>query len=437
MNINSIQDLWNIRDDLTATYELLRDLDFNDDLSYDETIPSGFASVAEFKLAMTTGEGWEPIGDPTPNPWIAFKGTLNGNHFAIKNLFINRTEEYYVGFFSIMEGVLGKIAEVRNLKFIDPNLKGAYCVAPISAVSNHCRIEKCATIGGMVEGNDWSIGGLIGESFGGCIATSCFTKNVTINGNDSGGVGGFLGAGQVFCDNCYSLGCNILDTAPGTYPGYYGGFVGYSAADSFLNCYAVNQGNILDGGFAGSEFFDASATNCYHAGPDNLIGTMKTEEELKDISTFDLWDISTIENYTVEIWKIDNGNDYPILGWEEVPITYNTITFDQQEATTPSIPTSIEVVSGDQIGVLPIVPSKTGYSFGGWFTEIDGGGTQITANTVIDDDITVYVYWKINKKNKLKSSGVSNLNKFISSDVRGYRRMIQSNRQSLRNINRF
>ncbi|HNV96726.1 MAG TPA: hypothetical protein PKL13_00185 [bacterium] len=61
--ISSIQDLYNVRSTLNGNYELVTDLDFNDDNSYDLTIPDGYSSVSEFKTAMTTGTGWLPIGD--------------------------------------------------------------------------------------------------------------------------------------------------------------------------------------------------------------------------------------------------------------------------------------------------------------------------------------------------------------------------------------
>ncbi|GMO46502.1 MAG: hypothetical protein Ta2B_28090 [Termitinemataceae bacterium] len=47
---------------------------------------------------------------------------------------------------------------------------------------------------------------------------------------------------------------------------------------------------------------------------------------------------------------------------------------------------------GSAIGMLP-VPTKTNYTFGGWFTQANGGGTLITAATVPKADITAYAKW--------------------------------------------
>ena len=42
---------------------------------------------------------------------------------------------------------------------------------------------------------------------------------------------------------------------------------------------------------------------------------------------------------------------------------------------------------------MPTSPSKAGYSFGGWYTAINGGGTQFTVSTTVAANITVYAKW--------------------------------------------
>jgi uncharacterized repeat protein (TIGR02543 family) len=38
-------------------------------------------------------------------------------------------------------------------------------------------------------------------------------------------------------------------------------------------------------------------------------------------------------------------------------------------------------------------PTKDGYSFGGWYTQQNGGGDEFTGSTTVNDDITVYTKW--------------------------------------------
>jgi uncharacterized repeat protein (TIGR02543 family) len=69
-----------------------------------------------------------------------------------------------------------------------------------------------------------------------------------------------------------------------------------------------------------------------------------------------------------------------------------TLTLDAQGGTVSH--TSQPVVQGDTVGALP-TPARTGYAFGGWYTEQNGEGTQYTADTVYSGttDLTLYAKW--------------------------------------------
>ena len=71
-----------------------------------------------------------------------------------------------------------------------------------------------------------------------------------------------------------------------------------------------------------------------------------------------------------------------------------TVTFDYQGATSDNSKTSQTVTYDSTYGELP-TPKKTGFSFGGWYTQQNGQGTQITANTTVSitDAQTLYAYW--------------------------------------------
>jgi len=78
------------------------------------------------------------------------------------------------------------------------------------------------------------------------------------------------------------------------------------------------------------------------------------------------------------------------------PPTY-TVTFDSQSATVEANPTSKTVTSpATTVVTLPIPPTKTGYTFAGWYTAPIGGGTEFTASTIVTANITVYAYWSLN-----------------------------------------
>jgi uncharacterized repeat protein (TIGR02543 family) len=72
------------------------------------------------------------------------------------------------------------------------------------------------------------------------------------------------------------------------------------------------------------------------------------------------------------------------------------VTFDSQYATVPASSTTKTIVSpATTVGTLPTAPTKTGYTFGGWYTAVSGGGTAFTATTPVTANITVYAKWGV------------------------------------------
>jgi uncharacterized repeat protein (TIGR02543 family) len=80
--------------------------------------------------------------------------------------------------------------------------------------------------------------------------------------------------------------------------------------------------------------------------------------------------------------------------WAKWTAISRTVTYDSQSATTTASPTSQTVTyPATTAAALPAVPTKTGYSFGGWWTAVSGGGTQFIATTTVSADLTVYAKW--------------------------------------------
>jgi uncharacterized repeat protein (TIGR02543 family) len=87
---------------------------------------------------------------------------------------------------------------------------------------------------------------------------------------------------------------------------------------------------------------------------------------------------------------IVSGNITVYAKWT---ITQYTVTFNA-DGGNPAAQTRT-VNSGASIGTsnMPGTPTKSGYGFGGWYTSSGGGGTQFTAATTVNGDITVYAKW--------------------------------------------
>ena len=71
----------------------------------------------------------------------------------------------------------------------------------------------------------------------------------------------------------------------------------------------------------------------------------------------------------------------------------STVTFNSQSGTTPN-PATLNVTYGSTYGTLATT-SRTGYTFGGWWTGTNGTGTQVTAVTTvaITSAQTLYAKW--------------------------------------------
>jgi len=209
--IYTLQDLDAVRNDLTADYILMNDLDFYDDSSYDQTDPDW----ATKKASWVSGEGWIPVGNIT----TSFSGTFDGNGYTISNLYINRSTETYIGLF----GVLSSQGLLHNLGVINIDIEGDEYVGGLTG-SNSGTMSNVYT-SGTVTGTS-KVGGLIGSSSG---AVSDSYSLCIVDGD--GTTGGLIGenlAGGIITNASW----NGLLTATGY---YIGGLVGVNNINATIN----------------------------------------------------------------------------------------------------------------------------------------------------------------------------------------------------------
>ena len=73
------------------------------------------------------------------------------------------------------------------------------------------------------------------------------------------------------------------------------------------------------------------------------------------------------------------------------PIQTRTVTFDSNDGSIPSF----TVVTDDGGTVtLPPDPTRDGFAFTGWNTNVDGTGLALDASTAVTADLTVYAQWE-------------------------------------------
>ena len=235
IDITNTTELSNIRNNLSANYELLNDID----------------------LASTTN--WSPIGvvDITNGSTITtatpFSGTLNGNGFKIRNLKVNRGFSY-AGLFGSISG------NVNNLSIINSNVSSTYFAGILSgnATGSNATLTNIFVQGTSTASIDFA-GGIIGWAQYLDINNS--SSSVSVNGgNGVGGLIGVLNAGSI--NNTNSNGVVIGKNGVGGLVGWQYGDINNSFSSSSVT------GATSTGGLVGEQY--AIINNSYAIG--NVIG---------------------------------------------------------------------------------------------------------------------------------------------------------------------
>jgi hypothetical protein len=338
----------NVLSYLGAHFILVNDLD---------SVTAGYEELAS--PTANSGKGWQPIGTDAHS----FTGSLDGQGYEIRDLFVNHLGEDYVGLF----GIVDEGAQVEDISLVNATVTGYRFVgglvgASIGAVrdsyssSSVTGFESVGRLigynggtvsnsysGGNVTGLGRFVGGLMGENQGtvsnsyssgdvtgvgwvggltgfngGTVSNSYSSGNVT----GSGHVGGLVGENWLggTLSDCYSKGSvtGIVDV---------GGLVGLNAAEgSVRNSYSTGSvtGNSSVGGLLGenkgtvsNSFWDIETSG--QSTSDG--GTGKTTAEMKDIATFSGagWNITAVapgETNDAYTWNIIDDVTYPFLSWQ-------------------------------------------------------------------------------------------------------------------------
>ena len=103
--------------------------------------------------------------------------------------------------------------------------------------------------------------------------------------------------------------------------------------------------------------------------------------------------------YNTHIYAYDNLGNGKCIGTQKVTIPMVKITYDEnyvKDGTTNK--QTVEKVYNTELGTLG-TPTRTGYTFAGWFTET-AGGAQISSTTKTPvTDTTYYAHWNANPLN--------------------------------------
>lgn len=269
--------LSNIRTDLTASYELIGNVDLN--------VPPWNADP-----------WWDPIG-PAGTP---FEGDLNGNGYEIQGLTRNDT-----GAFALID--IAQNATIENLGVTNVSIQGGNTTAPlVLSLETGSLIRRVYATGALQTFT--AGGGIVSTVNGGTIEESFTNVDITITGlAPAGGIAAEVTAGVV--RNSYSMG--FVDIA--TF-----GVGGFASSNAGTIEYSFSIGTIVDRGRGFLDNNTGTVTSNFYdsdtSGQTDTTGAQpRTTTQMQTLATFAGWDIST---GTGTVWGIVDGSSYPYLNWE-------------------------------------------------------------------------------------------------------------------------
>lgn len=295
--IEDAADLDAIRRNLTASYKLINNINLG-------------------APPYSIGKGWDPIN--------GFFGTLDGNKKKIFNLYINRTDQDYVGLFGLTAELnTTNITTVRiydvaieNAEVYGKNnvgiLFGGFTVnfGYLFSEEDKYTIIRRVSCSGKVSGND-GVGGIVGyaaQNYAGpyqynwILLSDCIAKGtVTTNVNSTYSAGGIIGNvnsygstyNRIGCRNCISL-AKISNTN--------GLFSGGTITGGPAVC--------VSAAVASTNFYDATMNTGIPVTP-NTVGL--ATDELTSANP-KLKALMEAVNGTESIWLFENG-EYPKLAF--------------------------------------------------------------------------------------------------------------------------
>jgi hypothetical protein len=296
LEIRDWYDLNEIRNNLSGHHILMNDLDSNTD---------GYEELAS--PIANEGKGWHPIGGPGTGEGPPFTGTLDGQGYEIRDLFIDLPGIGYVGLFSIVD----KAGRVENIGVVNADVT---CTAYVGGLvgANRGTVSNSYSTGRVT--GDGYVGGLVGFNEEGTVSNSYSTGSITGNL----GVGGLMGGNVGTVSNSYSTG-NVTGEEG------VGGLIGANSG-TVSNSYSAGSvsGNDDFGGLMG--YSDGTVSNSFwdtetSGQATSAGGTGKTTIEMKSIATFSgaAWEIIAVASGSTNpsyIWNIVDDETYPFLSWQ-------------------------------------------------------------------------------------------------------------------------
>lgn len=333
--IRTIEDLYNVRDDLTANYKLMNDIDLTE----------ATAKGGDWDFG---GNGWNPIGSKNVYGSSKFSGIFDGNGHKITGMRIEVSSypsgvgsSVCVGLFSHVSGtvknltITGSCACVNNKTvFMGP------IAATVSGTLLNCRNEANVTTVFYSTTNYAYIGGICGGCYGNSLIEKCCNvgdiceDQHTSNNHYAGGICGY-------CESSGSDLTQIIDCYnSGKVSSYYGagGILAYNKNDNKINimrCYNVGE---VNGRYWHYAIYRNNCSNCYYLSGTGLSGdgaTSLTPAQMKLQSMYKGFDFDNV-------WTFDTDSGY------EYPQLQSLLAMDYSKIEVSGLPFKCSYLEGEE-----------------------------------------------------------------------------------------
>ncbi|WP_291583502.1 T9SS type A sorting domain-containing protein [Bacteroides sp.] len=320
--ITTAVELDEVRDNLTAHYKLMNNIDLTDWITKNSPV-----------------KGWEPIN--------GFKGSLDGNGFVISGFWIERPETENIGLFGSLSG-----GTIKRIGLVIPDDKKITGLKNVGTLVGHTPysttgivIEECFVKGGAVEAKNSAAGGIMGYTSTTSVVTirNCYVANKMIIGAD--GAGGLIGTAyrDVTMENCYCTSTVKSTNNDKSAGGLVGGTNDTGKSYTVKNSVALNPdiisaksaGRIIGWvknssktSFSGNLAFDEMLVDgkvITDGMENNNDGLGKSKKELNEESTY--MDLGWNFDVTDGVWTMGNGK-------YSLPVLKN-VSVEQQPTVTP------------------------------------------------------------------------------------------------------
>jgi len=289
---------------------------------------------ASATVNWNAGAGFDTLGG-VGAPGI-FEGRFDGLNHRIRNLFINRPGDNFVGLFGLTQST-----SIQNLGLVGGSITGGDFVGAIAG-QGCCTTFRNVYSTAAVQGSDY-VGGLVGELSDGGITDAYAGGAVT--GSDR--VGGLVGSSlDGTITRAYSTG-RVSAT------GMVGGLVGEQFGT------AVTRDSYWD--------IDSSGQATSEG------GTGKSSGQMLQAATFSGWDIAT-QGGSTATWRIYEGQTGPLLRGFLQPLTLpdTSVAFNGAQQSGAGA-AGVTAASGVNAGIYNAWSGQEGFDITGGRLIIGGG----------------------------------------------------------------